>query len=170
MGYSKCFGIVACLICNTLLFARNNSSPVRQDQQPPAQSSSQSQVPGGGQPGSVSPTGTATAALAKVCSEKNPPPCATPPRALSAPSPEYSSKARNAHYQGVCALSVIVGTDGRTSDVKVLTSLGMGLDEEAIKAVKRWKFKPAMQDGKPVPVQIAVEVSFHLMDQLPPRL
>jgi TonB family protein len=59
-------------------------------------------------------------------------------------------------------LSLIVGIDGRTSDIRVLTALGMGLEEEAIKAVKRWKFEPAIQGGKPVPVQIAVEVAFRL--------
>lgn len=40
--------------------------------------------------------------------------------------------------------------------------MGKDLDEKAIKAVQRWKFKPAMLDGKPVAVQIAVEISFHL--------
>ena len=94
--------------------------------------------------------------------EKNPPPCATPPRPIFSPAPEYSSKARKAHYQGECTLSVIVETNGRTSDIRVLSALGMGLDEKAIEAVKRWKFKPAMQDGKPVPVQIPVAVSFNL--------
>jgi len=94
--------------------------------------------------------------------EKNPPPCATPPRPTFSPPPEYSSKARKAHYQGVCTLSVIVETNGHTSDIRVLNALGMGLDEKAIEAMKRWKFKPAMQDGKPVPVQIAIEVVFHI--------
>lgn len=161
MRYSRCFGIVACLICDTLLFAGSNSSPVGQDQQPPATSSSQSQVPDGRQPASTSPAGATTVRLAKVCSPKNPPPCATPPRAVFLPPPKYSSKASDAQYEGTCELSVIVGTDGRTSDIRVLSAVGMGLDEEAIKAVKRWKFKPAMQDGKAAPVQIAVAVDFN---------
>jgi TonB family protein len=100
--------------------------------------------------------------LSKVCSEKNPPPCATRPRQISSPEPEYSAQARKAGYQGVCTLSVIVEADGRTSHIRVLSSLGMGLDEKAIEAVNRWKFAPALKDGKPVPVQIAVEVAFHL--------
>jgi periplasmic protein TonB len=100
--------------------------------------------------------------LTKVCSEKNPPPCATRPRAIYSPPPEYSSQARKAGYQGVCTLSVIVEANGRTSHITVLSSLGMGLDEKAIEAVKHWKFAPALKGGKPVPVQIAVEIAFHL--------
>jgi TonB family protein len=57
---------------------------------------------------------------------------------------------------------VIVDADGQPKDIRVLMSLGMGLDEEAIKAVGKWKFKPAMMDGKPVKVAIQVEVAFHL--------
>jgi TonB family protein len=56
----------------------------------------------------------------------------------------------------------VVGVDGRPSNIHVQSSLGMGLDEKAIEAVKNWRFEPAMKDGHPVPVQIAVEVDFHL--------
>lgn len=84
------------------------------------------------------------------------------PRAVYAPEPEFSEEARKAKYQGVCTLGLIVGTDGRPSNIRVLSSLGMGLDEKAIEAVKNWKFEPAMRDGHPVRVEIAVEVDFHL--------
>jgi TonB family protein len=163
MRYFVRLGTAAYLICNALLsFATNNSSSAGQNQQePPATSSSQAQVPDGREPASTS-SAVVTRVLAKVCMEKNPPPCATPPRPTFSPPPEYSSKARKAHYQGVCTLSVIVETNGHTSDIRVLNALGMGLDEKAIEAMKRWKFKPAMQDGKPVPVQIAIEVVFHI--------
>ena len=57
-------------------------------------------------------------------------------------------------------LAVIVEADGSTSHIRVMKPLGMGLDEQAIAAVKRWKFKPATFDSKPVPVQLTVEVSF----------
>jgi TonB family protein len=163
MRYSGRFGIVACLICNSLLFARSNSSSVGQNQQEtPSTSSSQLQVPNGHQPASTSSAGATAVGLAKACSERNPPPCAPPPCLVFSPPPEYSSKARNAHYQGVCTLGVIVETNGRTSDIRVLSALGMGLDEKAVEAVKRWKFKPAMQDGEPVRAEIAVEIAFHL--------
>lgn len=86
----------------------------------------------------------------------------SPPRQIYAPEPEFSEEARKAKYQGVCTLGLIVGTDGRPSNIRVLSSLGMGLDEKAIEAVKMWKFEPAMKDGHPVRVEIAVEVDFHL--------
>ena len=85
-----------------------------------------------------------------------------PPRVIYQPEPEFSEEARKAKYQGTCTLGLIVGTDGRPSNIRVLSSLGMGLDEKAIEAVKSWKFEPAMKDGHPVRVEIAVEVDFHL--------
>jgi periplasmic protein TonB len=84
------------------------------------------------------------------------------PRAIYAPEPEFSEEARKAKYQGVCTLGLVVGVDGRPTNIRVLSSLGMGLDEKAIEAVKNWKFEPAKKDGHPVPVEIALEVDFHL--------
>jgi TonB family protein len=84
------------------------------------------------------------------------------PRALETPDPEYSEEARKAKYQGTCVLWLIVGPDGKPRDIKVARALGMGLDQKAIEAVRNWKFEPAMKDGKPVAVQINVEVNFRL--------
>jgi protein TonB len=84
------------------------------------------------------------------------------PRALETPDPEYSEEARKAKYQGTCVLWLVVGPDGKPRDVKVARALGMGLDEKAIEAVRNWRFEPAMKDGKPVAVQINVEVNFRL--------
>jgi periplasmic protein TonB len=84
------------------------------------------------------------------------------PRALDTPDPEYSEEARKAKYQGTCVLWLIVGPDGKPRDVKVARALGMGLDQKAMEAVRNWKFQPAMKDGKPVAVQINVEVNFRL--------
>ena len=84
------------------------------------------------------------------------------PRAIYDPDPEYSEEARRAKFQGTVLLWVIVGPDGTTRDVRVQRSLGMGLDEKAIEAVRLWKFEPSMKDGQPVAVQVNIEVSFRL--------
>jgi periplasmic protein TonB len=84
------------------------------------------------------------------------------PRAIYDPEPEYSEEARKAKYQGRVLLWVIVGQDGRPRDIHVQRSLGMGLDEKAIEAVRQWRFEPSTKDGKPVPVQVNIEVSFRL--------
>ncbi len=84
------------------------------------------------------------------------------PRALFAPDPEYSEEARKAKYQGTVVLWVVVGPDGRPHEVRVQRSLGLGLDEKAIEAVRQWRFEPAKKDGTPVAVQINVEVNFRL--------
>jgi TonB family protein len=86
----------------------------------------------------------------------------SPPRAIFSPEPEFSEEARKAKYQGVCTLGLIVGVDGRPTNIRVLSSLGMGLDEKAIEAVKNWRFEPGVKDGHPVRTEIAVEVDFHL--------
>lgn len=84
------------------------------------------------------------------------------PKPLSTPDPEYSEEARKAKYQGTCVLNLIVGPDGRTSNIHIARTLGLGLDEKAIEAVKGWTFQPAMKDGRPVAVAVTVQVEFHL--------
>jgi TonB family protein len=79
------------------------------------------------------------------------------------PEAEFSDEARRAKYQGICVVQLIVDAQGNPQNVHVIRTLGMGLDEKAMDAVRRYKFKPAMKDGKtPVPVMITVEVDFHL--------
>jgi len=84
------------------------------------------------------------------------------PQQIFSPDPEYSDLARRNKYQGVCVLSLIVSTEGTTRDIYVVRPLGEGLDEKAIAAVSRWRFKPATKDGAPVAVAINVEVQFRL--------
>jgi periplasmic protein TonB len=84
------------------------------------------------------------------------------PRAIYAPEPEFSDEARRIKYQGDVTLVATIDVDGRTRDLMVVRSLGMGLDEKAIEAVRTWKFQPATKDGHPVAVQMNIIVSFHL--------
>lgn len=86
----------------------------------------------------------------------------TVPQVIFNPEPSFSEEARKAKAQGIVMLLVVVGKDGRPYDIRVGQSLGMGLDEKAIEAVTRWRFRPATLNGQPVATQIAVEVDFHL--------
>jgi protein TonB len=68
-----------------------------------------------------------------------------------------------AKYQGICVISLIVDKNGNPVNPHVVRALGMGLDEKALEAVRQYKFKPALKDGKtPVAVEVSVEVNFRL--------
>jgi TonB family protein len=87
----------------------------------------------------------------------------SPPSVLSKVDPEYSEEARKAKYSGSVMLSIVVNTEGKAEEIKVVKSLGMGLDEKAIEAVQKWRFKPGMNSGKPVKVRAQIEVNFRLL-------
>jgi TonB family protein len=76
--------------------------------------------------------------------------------------PQYSEEARKARYQGMVVLEAIVRKDGTVQIVRVVRSLGFGLDESAIKALQQWQFRPAMMNGEPVNVTLNIEVNFNL--------
>src|SRR5580658_978986 len=85
------------------------------------------------------------------------------PVAIFTPEAEFSDEARRAKYQGVCLISLIVDAQGNPQDPRVIRALGMGLDEKALEAVRKYKFKPALKDGRTaVPVRITIEVNFRL--------
>jgi protein TonB len=84
------------------------------------------------------------------------------PRPLATPHPEYTEQAREAKLQGMCVLGLIVGADGKPRDIRVIRSLGMGLYEKAVAAVRQWAFAPGTKDGTSVPVQISIQVTFRL--------
>jgi TonB family protein len=79
------------------------------------------------------------------------------------PEPEYSEEARKAKFQGAVLLAIVILPDGTTSNIRVIRPLGLGLDEKAIEAVQKWRFRPSMKDGKPVAVTANVEVNFRLL-------
>ncbi|MEM6792382.1 MAG: TonB family protein [Acidobacteriota bacterium] len=86
----------------------------------------------------------------------------TKPEKISAPQPQYTEIARKARIQGVVIVQAIIDKQGTVTNVKVLKSLPMGLSEQAIDAIKKWKFKPATLNGKPVDVYYNLTVNFRL--------
>lgn len=82
------------------------------------------------------------------------------PFAISKVEPEYTEEARAAGLRGSVLLAVTIGEDGIPRNVRIIRPLGRGLDEKALEAVRKWRFRPAIRDGKPVPTSANVEVSF----------
>ena len=110
------------------------------------------------------PTDTPHLTTLKLCSEKGSDPATCvlkPPRARRSPMPQYTHEAQREGIQGIVVLRLVVGTDGRTHDIALVRSLGYGLDEKAMDAVKKWRFHPAIaHDGKPVAAPVTIEITF----------
>ena len=87
---------------------------------------------------------------------------ALPPRATYTPEPEFSTAARKAKFQGTVIVQIVIDKRGDVTRVKLDRGLGYGLDENAMEAVKVWRFTPATKDGQPVAVRMKIEVSFNL--------
>ena len=85
-----------------------------------------------------------------------------PPVLVSQVDPEFSEEARKAKFSGNVEVYLWVDENGNPSHVKVVRGVGMGLDEKAIEAVRQYKFKPALQNGKPVKVDLYVDVNFQI--------
>ncbi|HET6176347.1 MAG TPA: TonB family protein [Candidatus Sulfotelmatobacter sp.] len=86
----------------------------------------------------------------------------TPPRAIYSPQAEYTEEARVARLEGVCVVSLVVGIDGKPSNIVVTKKLGMGLDEKAVQAMSKWKFEPAHRNGKPVATRLTLNLQFKI--------
>lgn len=86
-----------------------------------------------------------------------------PPVKINAPQPQYTEIARKARIQGVVIVQAIIDKQGNVTRVKLLKGLPMGLDQAAVEAIKRWRFKPAtLSDGRPVSVYYTLTVNFQL--------
>jgi len=86
------------------------------------------------------------------------------PRILREVKPNYTADAMRAKVQGVVELEAIVLADGSVGEVRITHSLDpvFGLDQEAIKAVKQWRFAPGTRLGQPVAVLVGIELTFTL--------
>jgi TonB family protein len=84
----------------------------------------------------------------------------TPPQLLREVKAGYTDEARRRGVEGDVVLEVVVRSDGNVGDVKILHSLGAGLDQKAVEAVRQWKFSPARRMGAPVDVIVEVSVNF----------
>jgi TonB family protein len=108
-----------------------------------------------------------------VCSAQGPLPAGvhdvgngvSTPTLRSKIDPQYSEEARKSRLTGTVLLRVVVGADGKARDFQVLRSVGMGLDENAIEAVRKWQFEPGTKDGQPVNVFAQIEVNFGVLNK-----
>jgi TonB family protein len=99
-------------------------------------------------------------------------PLVTPPQeprsypvCIHCPRPDYTSEAKKKKIQGDVWLETFVTNTGKATEIKVTRSLGYGLDEEAIKAVKGWKFRPAVdRDGKAIGTWTSIQIQFQLFN------
>jgi protein TonB len=84
------------------------------------------------------------------------------PAVIRRTRPAYSEEARQCKYEASVLLLVQVDTRGRAKAKRVVRAAGLGLDEKAMEAVAQWRFKPAYERGKPIVMDMQVEVEFRL--------
>lgn len=94
---------------------------------------------------------------------QNPPPKeVTPPKAIYTPDPEYSDSARKARINGQARVALEVGADGKVKRACVLEAVQPDLGEQAVIAIRRWRFQPAVKNGRPVSFETFAEISFNI--------
>lgn len=82
------------------------------------------------------------------------------PACIDCPEPEFTEEARKAKYSGIVVIWAIIDVDGRAKNIEVVRGAGLGLDEEAVRAVMTWYFRPGERNGKPVRTATTIEVNF----------
>ncbi len=86
-----------------------------------------------------------------------------PPVLLSGPEPEFNEASKLLKMSGTVEVYMWIPEDGLPTHIRLVRPMGMGLDEEAIQVVTRYRFKPAMKDGKPLKVDLYIDVGFHVL-------
>lgn len=107
-------------------------------------------------------TGTNSATRARVAGE-------TPPRAIYSPEVEYTEEARRARLEGICTVSLVVGADGKPTNVAVVKKIGVGMDERAVETVSKWRFEPGRRNGRPVASHLTLTLQFKLIGNDPTK-
>lgn len=83
------------------------------------------------------------------------------PEAVFTPAPEFPDRANYENSQGIVILNVVVDRSGKVQNIRLVRPAGMGMEEEAVATVSKWRFKPAQREGEPVAVEMNIEVAFN---------
>ena len=86
----------------------------------------------------------------------------TKPRLVTRVDPDYTPEARAARIQGTVSTSVVIGSSGHIDKITLIKGVDPGLDANAVAAIQQWTFEPGTKDGRPVAVQVKIDVTFHL--------
>jgi len=108
------------------------------------------------------------AALARSPSTQNgdaPKGDVVPPSCSNAPKPPYTKEARDAKFEGDVIVEVIIMTDGRVTNIRIIKSPGLGLDHSIVETLRTWKCTPGKHNGQIVPMQVPIEIHFRLNPQ-----
>jgi len=84
------------------------------------------------------------------------------PKLIHSVVPKYSKEAKRAKFEGVCSVDLVVDPQGMPRNIRISHPVGKGLDDNAIKAIQQYRFEPAKLAGRPVPVEIRVNVDFRI--------
>lgn len=92
-----------------------------------------------------------------------------PPQVLHPVEPYFTEAARQLHLTGNVVLSIVVTDQGNTDDVTIIRPLGLGLDEAAVSSISQYTFKPATKEGKPIALEVFMNVNFQIFNNAPVR-
>lgn len=128
----------------------------------PFEETGEKREPGSGLPGGTGKPGAGRSGPCEGCPISADAPGVAPPVAIETGAPGYPELARRAHVEGVVVLEAVIGADGAVRDVRVKRGASPLLDPAALEAVKRWRYRPASIDGRPVAVYLQVVLTFSL--------
>jgi protein TonB len=83
-----------------------------------------------------------------------------PPVVAHKTEPAYTEDARKAKVEGAVTLRADIGADGKPHDIRVIKRLGYGLDDQAVKCLSEWRYRPGTANGAPVTVPATIEILF----------